>query len=191
MEETRCDRCLLRRRWRLSSALPASLPAKQAPGPQLTAQSAQAERAAVHGYPIPRTVGWSPGSVRRMDQRTTTPLTRPNTYEGDKLALSDEEVARIEGDPHLPSATRARMRRRRRSFRRTGTKIGLKPDTLDECRSGSTGAACGYNAFWTDPGDRVMRVNGQGRTIARHLSRPMGRMPVARGEVRDARVAPN
>jgi hypothetical protein len=45
------------------------------------------------------------------------------------------------------------------------TKIATAgPDTLDECRSGSRGPACGYNAGWTDPGDWVMRVNGKGRT---------------------------
>ena len=46
----------------------------------------------------------------------------------------------------------------------TWTTIARGPDTLDECRGGSRGVNCGYNAGWTDPGDWVMRVNGQGRT---------------------------
>jgi len=104
---------------------------------------------------------------------TTTPLTRQGSY-GDKLMLSDDEVAKLEGDTNKRNARQ--NARTSEELQKDWSKVGLKPDTLDECRSGSTGAACGYNAFWTDPGDLVMRVNGQGRTSL--LTYPAnGRMP--------------
>src|SRR6185503_3834553 len=79
-----------------------------------------------------------------------------------QLIMSDEEMKAIEKD------TQARNARQNaqtpQSVRDNWTQIAKGPDTSDECRSGSRGAACGYNAGWTDPGDWVMRVAGKGRT---------------------------
>ncbi len=125
------------------------------------------------GYEAPRAADGHPDLTGVWTNASTTPLVRPSEY-GDQLILSDEEVAKIEG------ATNARNARQNaptpRELQENWREIGLQPDTLDECRSGSRGAACGYNAFWTDPGDLVMRVNGQGRTS--HITYPAdGRMP--------------
>ncbi len=132
------------------------------------------------GYRPPRAPDGHPDLSGVWTNATTTPFTRPSNY-GDKLILSDEEVARIEGD----TAKRNLRQNAPTSaeLQKNWDKIGRKPDTLDECRSGSTGAACGYNAFWTDPGDLVMRVNGQGRTSLVTYP-PNGRMParVARSD---------
>jgi hypothetical protein len=113
------------------------------------------------GYAPPRAPDGHPDLTGLWTNATTTPLARPSAY-GDKLLLSDEEVARIEGDTVKRNARQNAPTSA--ELQKNWKEIGRKPDTLDECRSGSTGAACGYNAFWTDPGDLVMRVNGQGRT---------------------------
>jgi hypothetical protein len=131
-------------------------------GPALAQSAAKMARPIVRaGYEPQRAADGHPDLSGVWSNATTTPLTRPGTY-GDKLVLSDEEVAKLEGDTSQRNArqnapTPAQLQK-------DWSKIGLKPDTLDECRSGSTGAACGYNAFWTDPGNLVMRVNGKGRT---------------------------
>ncbi len=96
-----------------------------------------------------------------MDQRDVD-RTPALDKDGDKLILSEAEMEQIEKD------TFARNERQNaktpKEIQDNWTKIANGPDTLDECRSGARGAACGYNAGWTDPGDWVMRVNGEGRT---------------------------
>jgi hypothetical protein len=149
-----------------------------ASGPALAQSPALAPAQTAHpavraGYQPARASDGHPDLSGVWTNATTTPLTRPATY-GDRLVLSDDEVAKLEGE-----TTKRNERQNARTseqLQKDWSKVGLKPDTLDECRSGSTGAACGYNAFWTDPGDLVMRVNGQGRTSL--VTYPAnGRMP--------------
>ncbi len=113
------------------------------------------------GYTVPRLSDGKPDLSGVWTNATSTNLER-SANDGDKLALSKEEVEKIEKD------TFARNDRQNaktpKEIQDNWTKIANGPDTLDECRSGARGAACGYNAGWTDPGDWVMRVNGQGRT---------------------------
>jgi hypothetical protein len=113
------------------------------------------------GYDAPRLSTGKPDLQGVWTNATSTRLTRGRQY-GERLILTPEEVAEIEGDTQQRNARQNAPTDS--ELQENWTQVGLQRDTLDECRSGSTGAACGYNAGWTDPGDWVMRVNGEGRT---------------------------
>jgi hypothetical protein len=82
------------------------------------------------------------------------------------LLLTPDEAKSIEG---ASDQRNARLR--------ANTDTSIKdPDKLPECQSGAQGAACGYNAFWTDPGTRLIRIGGEARTSI--LTTPAnGRLP--------------
>jgi len=84
---------------------------------------------------------------------TLTTLERPKEY-GTRKVMSAQEVKTIESDNEKANAADAAPR-----------DPNLKTADLPaECGKGSSGASCGYNAAWTDPGTTVMRVNGEPRT---------------------------
>jgi hypothetical protein len=121
--------------------------------------------AVAKGYHAPRTAFGQPDISGVWSNATITRLERDPKY-GDRLELTTDEAKAIEG----ASDTRnARLRAA------TDTTI-KKVDDLPECQSGAQGAACGYNAFWTDPGTRLIRIGGQARTSI--LTEPSnGRLP--------------
>jgi hypothetical protein len=81
---------------------------------------------------------------------TLTTLVRPATY-GDRRILTPQEVAKIEGaDAKEVAAGNAP----------TDPKVKTT-DLPYNCGRGFSGAGCGYNAGWIDPGTTVMRVHGQ------------------------------
>jgi hypothetical protein len=113
------------------------------------------------GYKVPRAADGHPQIEGIWSNATTTRLERPASF-GDRLVMTPQELA---------STEEATAERNARQNKVTDQKTianwktdALKPDNTDECRSGSRGTACGYNAGWTDPGDLVMRVGGQPRT---------------------------
>lgn len=99
-----------------------------------------------------------------------TPLTRPRDL-GEQKIYTEEEVAVIEGhaeielaegnqptDPDAPA-----------EFRHE-TSVPLRPSF--QAAGGDVG---GYNGFWLDPGNSIMRVGGEPRTSI--LTTPNGRFP--------------
>jgi hypothetical protein len=125
--------------------------------------------AAAKGYKAPRNAFGQPDLSGVWSNATITRLERDPKY-GERLVLTPDEARTIEG----ASDTRnARLRAN------TDTSI-KKVDDLPECQSGAQGPACGYNAFWTDPGTRLIRIGGEARTSI--LTAPAnGRLPTAPG----------
>src|SRR5271170_4218088 len=120
-------------------AMPAVLAASAAP-------AAGAYKAPLNAYGQPDLEGtWTNASL--------TVLERPKEY-GTRKGLSAEEVEKIEGGAAKLFAADAAPR---------DPKVKTT-DLPHECGLGFSGAGCGYNAAWIDPGTTVMRVNGEPRT---------------------------
>jgi hypothetical protein len=126
------------------------------------------------GYVVPRGKDGKPDLSGNWTNASATNLTRTPSL-GNKLEYTREEMATLEKETFERNARQ--NAKTPKELQDNWNKIALAgPDTLDECRSGSRGPACGYNAGWTDPGDWVMRVNGMGRTSL--VTYPVsGRMP--------------
>jgi hypothetical protein len=141
----------------LASALLASMtiPAAAQTSPAAVAKGFRAARNAF-GQPDLSGV-WSNATITRLE--------RDPKY-GERLLLTPDEAKTIEG---ASDQRNARLR--------ADTDTSIKdPDKLPECQSGAQGAACGYNAFWTDPGTRLVRIGGVARTSI--LTAPAnGRLP--------------
>jgi len=131
--------------------------------------AAQTDPATVaKGYKAARNAFGQPDLSGVWSNATITRLERDPKY-GERLVLSPDEAKAIEG---ASDARNARLR--------ANTDQSKKVDDLPECQSGAQGAACGYNAFWTDPGTRLVRIGGQARTSI--LTSPAnGRLPTNPG----------
>ena len=125
-------------------------------------------------YQAPRNTFGQPDLSGVWTNATITRLERDPKY-GERLVLTPDEVKAIEG---ASDQRNARLR--------GPTDQTKKVDDLPECQSGAQGAACGYNAFWTDPGTRIVRIGDEARTSI--LTEPKnGRLPYkvsARGRAR-------
>ncbi len=150
------------------AASPKSAPAKaSAPAPSKAAPSKAA-------YHAPRLSDGHPDIGGYWSNATLTKLER-DTKLGDRKAYTEAEVRDIEGTNAARTA----------SFN-APTDPTLGANTPDQCQSGSRGAACGYNAGWTDPGDKIMRVGGEPRTSL--ITYPAnGRVPAPKSGARVAR----
>jgi len=163
----------------LASAQQPQAPTAQAAAARPDPAANAAARAATHkpvvmpGYVVPRLKDGHPDLSGVWTNASTTRLERSAQY-GLRAVLSKEEMNKIESETFARNARQ--NARTPKEVQDNWTTAAKGPDTADECRSGSRGPACGYNAGWTDPGDWVMRVNGEGRTSL--ITYPAnGRMP--------------
>jgi hypothetical protein len=120
-------------------------------------------------YKAPRTAFGVPDIQGYWHNTTLTPITRrPNL--GDRLVYTEEEAAELERqveieveegnqptDPNASATYVAPSSVTRPEFQAAGGEVG------------------GYNRFWLDPGNRVMRVGGEPRTSL--ITTPNGRPP--------------
>ena len=104
-------------------------------------------------YKAPLNAYGQPDLEGTWTNATLTQLERPKEY-GTRKVMTPEEVKKIEGDDAKMYAADAAPRDP--SVKTT--------DLPHECGKGFSGAGCGYNAAWIDPGNTIMRVNGEPRT---------------------------
>jgi len=123
-------------------------------------------------YKAPMNAYGQPDLEGTWTNATLTVLERPKEY-GTRKVMTTEEVAKIEGSS-------AQL------FAADNAPRDPKVKTTDlphECGLGFSGAGCGYNAAWIDPGTTVMRVNGEPRSS--FITDPVdGRLPPYKTGVR-------
>jgi hypothetical protein len=119
-------------------------------------------------YHAPRAVDGQPDLQGTWTNASLTPLERPPAL-GERKAMTPDEVKAIEG-------RRADIMAKDRAPTPTSVDANKLPCYAANIAQGGDNVDCGYNAFWTDHGDAVMRVNGEPRTSM--ITFPAnGRMP--------------
>src|SRR5277367_749922 len=104
-------------------------------------------------YKAPLNAYGQPDFEGTWTNATLTVLERPKEY-GTRKVMTANEVKKIEGDDAKQVAE---------GNKPTDPKVKTS-DLPHECGRGFSGAGCGYNSAWIDPGSTVMRVNGEPRT---------------------------
>jgi hypothetical protein len=119
-----------------------------------TADAAKSKR-----WVTPRTADGQPDLQGIWTSATLTRLERPEQF-GDRLVLTAEEAAKIEGSEAAYVADRA------------------KPTDLDKAQPNCVNFqfGCGYNMFWIDRGSQVITVNGEKRSSVL-VDPPNGKIP--------------
>ena len=119
----------------------------------LSAAPAGAASPGAGAYKAPLNAYGQPDLEGTWTNASLTVLERPKEY-GDRKGMTDVEVKKVEGDDAKLVAD---------GNKPTDPKVKTT-DLPHECGRGFSGAGCGYNSAWIDPGTTVMRVNGEPRT---------------------------
>ena len=124
----------------------------------------------VPGFSPPRFNG-KPDFTGVWNNETLTGINRAPAF-GPRLVLTEAEARLIEG-------ANDKLLARANAPTEAGATV-KDIEAKDTCSGGRSGAAqvCNYDAAWTAPGDKVMRVNGQPRTSL--LTTPDGQYPRAK-----------
>jgi hypothetical protein len=119
----------------------------------LLAGGAGADAAKAPAWKMPRTEYGQPDLQGTWTNATITPLERDPKF-GDHLVLTHEEAMAVEQGLAQFVADQDKP---------TDPKLGIL-DLPKECGFGFSGVNCGYNAFWVDPGSKLVTLNGEKRS---------------------------
>jgi hypothetical protein len=128
-------------------------------------------------YKAPRNEFGQPDLQGNWNNATLTSVERDAKF-GDRMNLTDEEAAQIEGYAANHRETGAAP---------TDPKLKVQ-DLPKDCGYGFSGTNCGYNNFWVDRGTQVIRVDGKPRS-SMIIDPPNGRMPPMLPEARQRLAA--
>lgn len=123
-------------------------------------------------YKAPRTEFGQPNLQGNWNNATLTQMERTAQF-GTRNVLTAAEAAQIEGTAAQHVEENAKP---------TDPKLGIQ-DLPKDCGYGFSGTNCGYNNFWVDRGNAVIRVNGEPRA-SMLIDPPNGRMPALTPEAR-------
>jgi hypothetical protein len=130
-----------------------------------------AKAAATKGYKAPRNVYGQPDLSGYWTNVSMTPETRAAEY-GNRLILREDEVAKLEADAEKEAAEGDAPT----DPNAPAPKAGGEPSRSTRPQLARAGDGVGgYNRGWLDPGNHVMRVNGQPRSSI--LTTPDGKVP--------------
>lgn len=146
-------------------------------GSLLIAAAADAVAQSKGAYKAPRTEWGHPNLQGNWNNATLTPFERPAKF-GERLIMTAEEAAEIEGAAAKHVADNAKP---------TDPKLGIQ-DLPKDCGYGFSGTNCGYNNFWVDRGNSVIRINGEPRA-SMVVDPPNGRVPGYTAEYRQRQAA--
>jgi hypothetical protein len=126
-------------------------------------------QAAPAPYVAPRTAFGQPDIGGYWANSTLTPLTRAAKYKGEAV-FTPEQIKQIEG-----AAATEFKEGQQRTDPNAGAEYRNKTTVERPEFKAAGGAVGGYNTFWLDPGNQIMRVRGEARTSL--LTTPDGQAP--------------
>jgi hypothetical protein len=161
----------------------------QAPATAPAAQKPAAAKPAAKPAAIPRTPDGRPDFQGNWSNATITPFERLGANQ--PLVLTDEAARAQEQSTRRALEAREQPSDPNRAAPPVGGEARKSPNAeptfIERVWQGGAGLVGGYNSFWIDPGERVLRVDGLPRSSI-VIDPPDGRVPAYTPEAR-ARMA--